>query len=189
MPRRAIAVALLFLGALLLAQGAVQRATPAPSSAPPVTSPTPTLAAASPTPTVRPIPEGFRVRVPRLAIDLPIAEGDLRRDTEQQQTPEGYAFHLPGTAIPGEGGNTYLYSHARAGMFLALWEARVGDEVLVRAPDGRELRYVVSEVLPRVHPSDVSVAMPTTTERLTLQTSTGADPEDPRFVVIATPAS
>lgn len=135
----------------------------------------------------RPIPDGHRVRIPRLRIDLPIAEGIIQRDVEQQQTPEGYAFHLPGSALPGERGNTYLYSHARSGMFLALWEARAGDEVLIVTPDGRTLRYVVSEVRPRVAPTDVSVAQPTPEERLTLQTSTGPDPGDPRFVVIALP--
>lgn len=134
---------------------------------------------------LRAIPDGYRVRIPRLRIDLPIAEGVIQRDVDQQQTPEGYAFHLPGTAIPGERGNSYVYSHARAGMFLALWEARVGDEVIVTAPDGRTLAYAVSEVRPRVAPTDVSVAQPTTDERLTLQTSTGPSPSDPRFVVIA----
>lgn len=135
----------------------------------------------------RPIPEGYRVRIPRLRIDLPIAEGIIQRDVDQQQTPEWYAFHLPGSAIPGERGNAYVYAHARPGMFLALWEARVGDEVIVTAPDGRTLAYAVSEVRPRVPPTDVSVAQPTPDERLTLQTSTGPNPGDPRFVVIALP--
>lgn len=136
---------------------------------------------------VVPIPDGHRVRMPRLRIDLPIAEGIIQRDVEQQQTPEGYAFHLPGTAIPGQRGNTYIYSHARAGMFLSLWDARVGDEVVIVAPDGRTIAYLVSEVRPRVAPNDVSVAQLTADERLTLQTSTGPNPSDPRFVVIALP--
>ena len=51
---------------------------------------------------LRPIPDGYRVRIARLGIDLPIQEGIIQRDVDQQQTPEGYAFHLPGTAIPGE---------------------------------------------------------------------------------------
>src|SRR5262249_6411691 len=96
------------------------------------------------------------------------------------------AFHLPGTSIPGEPGNTYLYSHARVGMFLSLWNAKVGDEVFVSTPDGRTLTYVIGEVRAKVPPSDTSVVQPTDDERLTLQTSTGPDPDDPRFVVIAT---
>ena len=120
-----------------------------------------------------------------MRIDLPIAEGIVQRDIDRQQTPEGFAFHLPGTAIPGERGNTYIYSHARAGMFLALWNAQVGDEVVVLTPDGGRLKYVVTEVRPKVAPTDISVAQPTEDERLTLQTSTGPAPDDPRFVVIA----
>ena len=134
-----------------------------------------------------PVPEGFRIRIPRLGIDLPIQEGDLKRDTDDQRTPEGYAFHLPGTALPGEHGNAFLYAHARRQMFLTLWGARPGDEVLVLAPNGTVLKYVVSDVLPSVAPTDVSATRPTSTERLTLQTSTGPSPSDPRFIVVAVP--
>jgi LPXTG-site transpeptidase (sortase) family protein len=134
-----------------------------------------------------PIADGYRVKVPRLGIDLPIREGVVQRDVEQQQTPEDFAFHLPGTALPGDIGNSYFYAHARRGMFLSLWDAKVGDLVEITTPDGRSLQYEVSEVRPRVAPTDVSVAQPTTDERLTLQTSTGPSPEDPRFVVIARP--
>ena len=134
-----------------------------------------------------PIPDGYRVKVLRLGIDLPIREGIVQRDIEQQQTPEDFAFHLPGTALPGQIGNSYLYAHARRGMFLSLWNAEVGDLVEITTPDGRTLQYEVSEIRPRVAPTDVSVAQPTTDERLTLQTSTGPSPDDPRFVVIALP--
>ena len=151
------------------------QATPALSSAP-----------ASPTP-LPPIPLGYRVQIPRLGIDLPIMEGDLERDTVEQQTPENWAFHLPGTAIPGRGANSYLYAHARRGMFITLWNAAVGDEIWISTPDGRAMRYVVSEIHPRVPPEDVSWAMATPPERLTLQTSTGPNPGDPRFVVVALP--
>ncbi len=153
---------------------------PAPSpTASPSQRPT-----ATPTP---PIPPGYRIKMARLAIDLPIVEGDVARDTVRQETPNDFAFHLPGTALPGDRSNAYIYAHARRGMFLSLWSARVGDLVVIVTPDARELRYVVSEVHPRVDPSDVSWAQQTTTERLTLQTSTGPDPGDPRFVVIALP--
>jgi sortase (surface protein transpeptidase) len=74
-------------------------------------------------------------------------------------------------------------------MFLSLWNAKPGDIVFVSTPDLRALKYVVAEVHPRVAPDDVSWVQPTATERLTLQTSTGPDPGDPRFVVIAVPAT
>jgi LPXTG-site transpeptidase (sortase) family protein len=161
---------------------AVAAVTASPTSSPAGLTVSPT---ATPTP---PIPDGYRVKIPRLVIDLPITEGDIDRDTVRQETPNNFAFHLPRTALPGDRGNSYIYAHARVGMFLSLWNARVGDEVVIVAPDRRELRYLVSEVHPRVPPTDVSWAGPTSTERLTLQTSTGPNPDDPRFVVVALPA-
>ena len=105
----------------------------------------------------------------------------------QARTPDNYAFHLPGTAIPGTGANSYLYAHARRGMFLSLWNAKIGDIVWISTPDGRALRYVVSEIHPRVPPDDVSLTGASPPERLTLQTSTGPNQSDPRFVVVALP--
>lgn len=192
----ALSVLALCLG-LVLIVGGLRPATPAsppPSAAAASTasspaSPTVFDPSASPTATPAPtIPPGYRIKIARFAIDLPIAEGDIERDAVRHETPDNFAFHFPGTAIPGDGGNSYVYAHARRGMFLSLWSARVGDEVVIVTPDGRERRYVVSEVHPRVAPTDVSWTAPTTTERLTLQTSTGPNPEDPRFVVIALPA-
>lgn len=194
-----VAVGLIVLGSWIALGGAdalVAQRAPAPTTTPAgfATSrpPTSTYGPSSASPTakaVRAIPAGYRVKVPRLGIDLPILEGDVTRDTVVQQTPEDAAFHLPGTAIPGDGSNSYVYAHARSGMFLSLWDAKVGDEVLVTTPDGRSLRYVVSEVHPRIPPNETKWVLPTPTERLTLQTSTGPNPEDPRFVVVAIPAS
>lgn len=157
-------------------------ATPAPvGSVAPTTSPTPV-------PTIGPIPDGYRIQMPRLGIDLPIAEGDVQRDVVIQKTPENFAFHFPGTAIPGTFGNSYLYAHAREGMFIRLWDARVGDEVTITTPAGGELKFVVTEVHPRVPPEATSWLQPAGDERLTLQTSTGPNRADPRFVVVAAPA-
>jgi len=145
---------------------------------------------ASPTaaPTIGPIPDGYRVQLARLGIDLPIAEGDIERDVVVQKTPENFAFHFPGTAIPGTVGNSYIYAHARRGMFLTLWNARVGDQVSITTPAGVQLKFVVTEVHPRVPPADTSWLQPSGDQRLTLQTSTGPNREDPRFVVIAAPS-
>lgn len=188
MLRRTLGLVLVAAAALFLAQAsAAPHASPPPTAAGIADSPRPKVEAATTAPTAAAIPPGYRVRVPRLGIDLPIAEGVIQRDIDDQQTPEGYAFHLPGTGIPGEGTNTYLYAHARIGMFLSLWNAQVGDDVTITAPDATVFRYVVSAVRPRVPPTDVSVAQPTPDERLTLQTSTGPDPTDARFVVIALP--
>ena len=192
-PVTLLALVLIGLGVWLMAGGLPPTAAPptptvTPSGFATSRPPTTTLPTASATAAgVRPIPDGYRVRVPRLRIDLPIKEGDIVQDIENQQTPEGAAFHLPGTAIPGGGSNSYLYAHARAGMFLSLWDAKEGDEVIIVTPAGAELRYVVSEVHPRIPPTETKWVQPTTAERVTLQTSTGPNPQDPRFVVVALP--
>jgi LPXTG-site transpeptidase (sortase) family protein len=163
---------------------------PAVAGVTPLPSPSQTGGPAASVPTATPtpaIPDGYRIKLARLAIDLPIVEGDVQRDAVRQETPENVALHLPGTAIPGDGSNTYIYAHARRGMFLSLWSARVGDEVVIVTPSGGELRYVVSEVHPQVDPTDISWVARTVGERLTLQTSTGPNPSDPRFVVVALP--
>ena len=74
-------------------------------------------------------------------------------------------------------------------MFLSLWNAKLGDRVEIVTPAGARVVFDVTVVLPRVPPSDVSVALPTAVEQLTLQTSTGPSPGDPRFVVIASPVA
>jgi len=157
---------------------AVPDAAPTPEPATPMPTASAVIAASSTL---------YRITVPRLGIDLLIKEGDIKRDIDDQNTPINFAFHLPGTMMPGQGGNTYLYAHARTGMFLSLWNARPGDEVFIAAPGGQLFAYVVREVLARVAPTDVSSAQPTSTERLTLQTSTGPNASDPRFVVVALP--
>ena len=190
-------VLLLAVGIALVAGSGLPRAgSVAPLALPSVlasATPAPTASADSPTlpptpvPTLGPIPDGYRIELPRLGIDLPIAEGDIQRDVVVQRTPENFAFHFPGTAIPGTVGNSYIYAHARRGMFLSLWNARVGDQVSITTPAGVELAFVVTEVHPRVPPADTSWLQPSGDERLTLQTSTGPNRDDPRFVVIATP--
>lgn len=129
--------------------------------------------------------EGMRVRVPRLGIDLPLLHGDTGRDVVLRSTPSGAAFLLPSTDPPGSGGNSYIYAHARPGMFLSLWEVRLGDVVEVTESSGQVRRYAVTEIHAHVVPTDVRYTQPTDDERITLQTSTGPRDTDPRFIVVA----
>jgi LPXTG-site transpeptidase (sortase) family protein len=101
--------------------------------------------------------------------------------------PLGRAAHFPGSSWPGGGSNIYLYGHARDGMFIKLWDAHLGDEVVLTLVDGSQRRYVVSEILPKVTWDDMSVLQPTPTEQLSLQTCTSYQPTAPRFLVIAVP--
>ena len=149
---------------------------------------------AGPSPTAEsPLPalDQLHVSVPDLGIDLPLAYGDVERDVPHDRypgnTPERLAFVFPGSAPLRTGGNTYIYAHAREGMFLSLWNVRLTEVVLIYAPGRPEvlLRYVVVRIVPRVDPSDTSWLDPSGPERLTLQTSTGPNAGDPRFIVVA----
>jgi sortase A len=122
-----------------------------------------------------------RIKIPTLGIDLPIVEGD------GMEAPMNEAAHFPGTAWPGAGSNTYIYAHAQQGMFLRLWDAKVGDEVRLTLKTAESRCYRVSQVVPRVAWNDTSYLLPTDSERLTLQTSTSYTPTAPRFVVLALP--
>jgi len=159
-------------------------ATPAPSaSVSPSATPPPTSAAA-PSPVA--LGDGWRIRIARIGIDLPLRDGDPARDIALQHTPEDAAYRLAGTAIPGNGGNTYVYGHARWAQFIGLWYAHLDDLVLLTGPRGT-LRYRVTEIHPRVGSDDLEYLLPSESERLTLQTSTGPNATDPRFIVIAVP--
>jgi hypothetical protein len=138
----------------------------------------------SPAPTSEALGRGWRIRVARVGIDMALVDGDASRDIALQQTPDGSAFRLAGSALPGTPGNTYVYGHARWAQFLGLWYARVGDVVVITGP-GTTLSYRITEVHPRVGVADLTYLVPSTDERLTLQTSSGPNATDPRFVVVA----
>jgi sortase A len=122
-----------------------------------------------------------RLVISRLRIDLPIVEGD------GVDTPLYKVAHYPGTAWPGGGSNIYLYGHARVGMLLSLWNANVGDKVVLDLADGSQRTYVVTEIMRNVPWNDMQLLAPTHHEQLTLQTCTSYEPTAPRFVVIAVP--
>ena len=80
---------------------------------------------------------------------------------------------------PGEGRATYLYGHARDGMFGPIYDlAHAGKQkkmlgmiVQVYTSDDKLYLYEVQEV--RLHQTSLSAALTATTEQLWLQTSEG----------------
>ncbi len=129
--------------------------------------------------------EQLRISLPRLGIDLPLALGDIERDVRLGATPENVALLFPATNVPGVGGNSYIYAHARNSMFLKLWDVKVGDRVRITGPDGTRFDYAVTRVAARVDPADTTWLDPNGPERLTLQTSTGPTSAYPRFIAVA----
>lgn len=146
-------------------------------------SPTASPSFAPPTsPSATPGIVANRIQIRRLGIDLKIIEGD------GIDAPIGKAAHYPGTGWPDGGSNIYIYGHARKGMFLPLWDVKVGDKVVLILVDKTSRTYVVDKVLPKVPWDAVQYLRPTPIEQLTLQTSTSYFDTAPRFVVITHPA-
>jgi hypothetical protein len=123
--------------------------------------------------------------------------------------PSDAAYVLTGSAQPGHNDNAYIFAHALNHLFKPLWNAQIGDPVLVAMSDGTVLEYVVTEIHPNVacpdanaepHPNppldlvyadscEEGIRWTATTgyERLTLQTSQGFNRNWGELVVIAEP--
>jgi LPXTG-site transpeptidase (sortase) family protein len=128
-------------------------------------------------------PLGYRVRIPALQVDLPLVEGD------GLNVPLNKAALYPGLKAPGEGGRSLIYAHARPGMFEPLFSVRVGEKVIIQRSDGTDLKYVITKTFPRWPANDGSVLQPADHEELVLLTCSTYNPNDPRIVVFAEPAT
>jgi hypothetical protein len=128
-----------------------------------------------------------RVIISKLRIDLPIIA----------QPPGSGTFPLCDVALyftalgqPGSGRATYIYAHARPGMFLPLLissqdnggQKLLGDVVEVDTSDNWQFLYTISEV--RRHIRDLKDAF-ADKRRLWLQTSEGPSDAYPKLQVVA----
>jgi hypothetical protein len=130
-----------------------------------------------------------RVVVPRLGIDLPVI---LQDSAQYGSFPLcDVALYLPFLGQPGQGRATYIYAHAREGMFLPLLIASqsnngkrlLGDIVQVYTSDNYLFIYQISEV--HRHTLDLNDAFATTSESVFLQTSEGPNGTVPKLQVVA----
>jgi hypothetical protein len=131
-----------------------------------------------------------RVRIRELGIDLPVVAPPL----EPNHFPYcNVAEYLPTLSRPGRPGATFIYAHARAGMFLPLLErARANDgrslldlEVDVFTSDRRRFTYEVTDVIR--HVTSLDAAYRVTAEQLILQTSEGPRETIEKTLVVAIP--
>ena len=139
-------------------------------------------------PTFPPGRHATRVVIRRLDIDLPVL---LQPDNVGLFPLCDVALYLPELGQPGEGRATYIYAHARTGMFLPLLTASLhnngarmlGMTVEVYTSDNWLFLYTITEV--RRHQHSLTDAFDTSFERLFLQTSEGINNSFPKLQVVA----
>ncbi len=172
-------------GAVVEASPTTVEATPEPVASPSIEAPS-SSADPGETPTTEPSrPSGparaTRVVVPALKIDLPVVGG-----------PNGYPFcnvamyidhlgkPLGDLGQPGRGIATYLFAHARDGMFGPIYELAIqkhqpskmlGMIVQVYTSDDKLYLYEIDKVL--LHQLDLDTAFDADSEQIWLQTSEG----------------
>lgn len=147
-------------------------------------------------PTARPSTSGPRVAtrvvVPALGIDLAVIKPPGGPSTYPVCN---VAMYIQSLSQPGKPGATYLYAHARAGMFLSILEASkvnngrrmIGMLVQVYTSDNMVFLYEIYQV--RRHQLTLNDALATKSETLWLQTSEGPRGTPGKTQVIAKPIS
>lgn len=138
-----------------------------------------------------------RVSIPALKVDLPVVSGNGRFplcDVAQYLTLQGLPFQ---PVQPGRTGTTWIYAHARAGMFLPLLTASqvnngagmIGYSVLVYTSDSKVYWYSISVVRRGVIPGSAgewSIAVaPPGVRQLVLQTSEGPNDSSSKLEILA----
>lgn len=199
---RLIPALLTAIGVSLLAAGLMSYTTavqPPPSSQPLATyEPPPTLGGpitlpgSSSEPTFEPtFPVGrvaTRIVIRRLDVDLPIV---LQADYNPDYPLCDVAMYIDSLYQPGEGRATYIYAHARVGMFWNLLveskrnngQRMLGMPVEVYTSDSWRYVYTITQV--RRHTTSLDAAYEAETEQLWMQTSEGPAGHVPKLQVVA----
>ncbi len=191
------------LGALTLPSFLAHRPEPTPidlvlptPTVSPTSTPTSSLAAATPgtslaapTPSVVPLSEAAptRVVIADMDIDLPIVKPAANETYPWCDVAE----YLTIFSVPGMPGVTYLYAHARTGMFLPLLDASqkedgkamLGRLVLVYTDDDLLRTYEIKEV--HRHTQNWTVADAVIGDALILQTSETAYSSGAKLTLVA----
>jgi sortase family protein len=154
-----------------IASDAVESPTPK-ITLPPLGSAPPATAEPTPEPlTVEPDPDrvATRIRVRGLHIDLPVMRGT------NAYPLCNVAQYIRQLSQPGNGGATYLYAHARPGMFEPLLRTRGKDQLGLIAEvwtnDDLKFSYEIIEV--RRHQTTLESPRKVTRDELWMQTSEG----------------
>ena len=151
----------------------------------------------SPSPTLDPNRVATRVVIDQLGIDLPVIP---QPNPSYPSCNVAMYFQSPGLGQPGGNQSTYLYAHARIGMFYPLYERATlgrhggasslkGMLVLVYTSDNVVHGYSITRILPHVKADThfLDGALAVTSDTLWLQTSTGPNGTYPKLQVVALP--
>jgi LPXTG-site transpeptidase (sortase) family protein len=135
------------------------------------------------------------LQVPSLGIEAPIQYISEQTEDAYQTALQHGVVHFPGTALPGQSGNVYIFGHSSD----YLWSAGDYKTIFARLPEivneadifvtddqGQRYKYQVIETKV-VNPKDLSVLDQGNYQRsiLSLQTSYPLGTALQRFVVIA----
>jgi LPXTG-site transpeptidase (sortase) family protein len=132
-------------------------------------------------------PDGWRIRLPALNIDLPLIQGD------GLNVPYYKAAHYPTMPWPGQGQRSFVYAHAQYGppiMFgPLLGKNPTGLDVYVDRGARSSLHYVIKQYYAAWPISDTRWLQPAEHEELVLMTCTSWNAADPRVIAVALPAT
>ena len=146
-------------------------------SLPPVDASPPASLVPSATPSADRV--ATRVVVEQLGIDLPIIKPRGDSTTYPQCN---VALYIQELSQPGNGRATYLYAHARDGMFGPIYERAILKKhggpksmisMLVQVYTSDDLMFIYEITEVRLHQLNLDAAIQATTEELWLQTSEG----------------
>lgn len=135
------------------------------------------------------------LEIPSLGISAPIVYVDKKDEAVYQAALKRGVVHFPGTALPGELGNAYIFGHSSdyawnrspyRAIFALLTEIKTGDEIRASDARGRIFVYRVTGTKV-VSPKDLGVLdqQGNSKKILTLQTSYPLGTALRRFIVTA----
>jgi LPXTG-site transpeptidase (sortase) family protein len=135
-----------------------------------------------------------RIIITSLGIDAPIIYTDSTTEAGFQEALRQGVVHYPGTALPGQPGNSYLFGHSSdlpwskgqyKTVFAKLPDIKNGDEIKVSNQRGEAFVYRVFETR-IIDPKDTSVLAQDKSRRiLSVQTSYPVGTAQKRFLAIA----
>jgi len=110
-----------------------------------------------------------RIIIPDISVDLPVVPAKVVNHT--WETSETAASFGLGSALPGNGGNSVIFAHARIGLFGGLRNLKK-DAIVYVYTKKEKYSYKVDEIK-TVSPKDTEVIAPTPDDVLTLYTCSG----------------